>query len=183
MDDPNFVMFGLDRYDQPVVLVEDFKNDTGSTYPFLTNAYEVGLDYDNSMRYWVIDPDGIVRYRSGVHEQNISAQQTAIESELATLDVDDPTPIEQPAEFALINAYPNPFNATVTVQLTLPVSETIHVSVVDLLGREVAVLLNESAVAGRVNLSWSPNGLATGMYLLRVQGETATLTRKLMYLK
>ncbi|MCB2211885.1 T9SS type A sorting domain-containing protein [bacterium] len=183
MDDPNFVMFGLDRWDLPAPSVVDFADDTGCTFPFLTMAYETSQDYDNTMKYWVVDPDGLIAYESGVHEQDIPAQQTAIEAALSTLDVDEPATREQPSEFVLLNAYPNPFNSSVTVSMELPASESVRVSVLDLLGREVAVLVNERRSAGNTELSWTPANLATGVYLLRVQGESFAVTRKLMYLK
>ncbi len=177
-------MFGLDRWDCPEVLVEDFIEDTGTTYTILMNAYNTGLLYDDSMRYWVINPDGIVAYRSGYHELNVPVKQEIIESLLLTLDVDEPTPVVQPEEFKLSNAYPNPFNPTATISLNLPQTATLTVTVYDILGRNVASLVNGRLNAGTHSFVLDGSSWASGVYFVRANASgLGVATQKVVLMK
>jgi len=72
-----------------------------------------------------------------------------------------------PQTFALGNAYPNPFNATTTLSLTLPETRQVEVTLVDVLGRQVMTVLNGMQSAGTHQLTIDGSRLASGMYLLR----------------
>ncbi len=84
-----------------------------------------------------------------------------------------------PTEFA-VAAYPNPFNERATITLSLPESGEVTAQIYDITGRRVATLMNGSAAAGVHRLEWDANGLASGVYYLRVQsGDRETAIRKL----
>lgn len=136
------------------------------------------------MRYWIVDPQGIIAYKSGVHQLDIDALQQEIDYQLLQLPVDEEDPTIIPNSPAIIKAYPNPFNGQVNVNVNLPASDRVEVAVFDVTGRLVATLANETFAAGETQLSWTPSNLAAGVYLLRVQGiQTAPLTQKLVYVK
>jgi photosystem II stability/assembly factor-like uncharacterized protein len=101
-----------------------------------------------------------------------------------------PTSIETPAtgqtprEFTLNQNYPNPFNPVTTIQFTLSGPDDIDLTVYDLLGRRVAVLVNGSLPAGTHSAVFDARHLASGIYLYRIvtaQGQSET--RKMMLLK
>ncbi|NNF57350.1 MAG: T9SS type A sorting domain-containing protein [Rhodothermaceae bacterium] len=77
-----------------------------------------------------------------------------------------------PGAFALTAAFPNPFRETLTVGYTLPEAATVRVTVFDVLGREVATLVNEQ-VAGQQSAVLSGSELASGLYLVRVEADGA----------
>lgn len=136
------------------------------------------------MRYWIVDPQGVIVYKSGVHQLDIDAMQQEIDYQLLQLPVDEEPPAEIPETPALVKAYPNPFNGQVNVNINLPAADRVEVGVYDVTGRLVATLANESFAAGETQLSWTPSDLAAGVYLLRVRGiQTAPLTQKLVYVK
>ncbi len=84
-----------------------------------------------------------------------------------------------PTEFA-VAAYPNPFNERATITLSLPESGEVKAQIYDITGRRVAVLLNGSVAAGTHELAWDADGLASGVYFLRVQtADHETAIRKL----
>jgi hypothetical protein len=98
---------------------------------------------------------------------------------------------EMPRQFALDQNYPNPFNPTTVISFQLPVSSDVRLVVYDLLGREVAVLLNEKRQAGIHTSTFDASSLGSGMYLYRLfarpaeggQTEEFVQTRKLMLVK
>ena len=85
---------------------------------------------------------------------------------------------EQPLEFALQQNYPNPFNPSTTLGYTIagPGHEAIGTSwvklaVYDMLGREVAVLVNEKKEPGNYTVTWNAAGMASGLYFYRLQAQ------------
>jgi N-acetylmuramoyl-L-alanine amidase len=72
------------------------------------------------------------------------------------------------ATYALCQAYPNPFNPTTVVSCQLPVASWVRLVVYDLLGREVAVLLDEIRSAGAHKVQFDASGLASGTYIIRM---------------
>ncbi|MEW6654419.1 MAG: T9SS type A sorting domain-containing protein, partial [Bacteroidota bacterium] len=95
-----------------------------------------------------------------------------------------------PSEFKLSQNYPNPFNPVTTIEYSIPPNvkgETVNVTlkVYDVLGREVATLVDEYKQAGTYNSQFSilNSQLTTGVYFYRLTTPTATITKKMMLLK
>ncbi len=88
-----------------------------------------------------------------------------------------------PIVSALLQNYPNPFNPTTAISYQLSVVSNVELRVFDLLGREVAVLVNKVLPAGRYVVTWNADGLASGVYLYRLQAGEHVETRKLVLLR
>lgn len=95
--------------------------------------------------------------------------------------VEDEKPL--PKEFALAQNYPNPFNPATTINYQLPVSGKVTLKVYDLLGNEIATLVNEGKAAGTYNLTWNATQLSSGVYFYRLQAGSLVQTRKMILLK
>ena len=101
------------------------------------------------------------------------------------------TDAAMPATFALGQNYPNPFNPSTVVSFQLPSVSRVRLVVYDLLGREVAVLVNEKMEAGFHEVKFDGSNLASGVYLYRLQagdpstgsGRSFVQTRKLLLLR
>lgn len=89
----------------------------------------------------------------------------------------------RPAMFVLENAYPNPFNPSTVIGYQLPVSSEVRIVVLDLLGNEVAVLVNERKAAGRHEVRFDGSGLSSGAYFCRLAAEGFAKVRKLLLAK
>ncbi len=90
---------------------------------------------------------------------------------------------ERPADFALEQNYPNPFNPTTVIAYQLPVASEVSLKVYDMLGRQVATLVNQRQVAGRYQASFNAAGLSSGVYFYRLQASSFTKTMKMMLVK
>jgi glycosidase len=88
-----------------------------------------------------------------------------------------------PSVFVLHQNYPNPFNPGTTIRFELPKTSHVTLTVYDILGREVSVLLDESRNAGVHELQFDASGLASGIYFYRLQAEGFVQTRKLVHVK
>jgi hypothetical protein len=85
--------------------------------------------------------------------------------------------------FSISEAYPNPFNPTTTMTLTMPVSGEMQVDVYNLLGQSVAILTSGYKDAGTYNLTWDATDAASGMYFVKAHTDGFTKTQKLMLIK
>jgi enterochelin esterase-like enzyme len=92
-------------------------------------------------------------------------------------------PLSLPLAFRLEQNYPNPFNPMTAVRFQLPVVSDVKLAVFDILGREVAMLVNERKDAGTHQVSFDAKGLASGVYLYRITAGPYTETKKLVLLK
>jgi hypothetical protein len=89
-----------------------------------------------------------------------------------------------PREFALNQNYPNPFNPTTTISFTLAEDGLVTLKVYDLLGREVAMLVNQDLKAGALhNVTFDASRLSTGIYIYRLQAGNNVQVKKLMLIK
>ena len=90
---------------------------------------------------------------------------------------------EMPHEFNLRQNYPNPFNPSTTIKFELPRTSQVSLTVYDILGREVSVLVNEKRNAGVYEVKFDGSGLASGVYFYRLQAGDFTQAKRLMLLK
>jgi hypothetical protein len=74
-----------------------------------------------------------------------------------------------PKTYALDQNYPNPFNPSTTIKYDLPTSSDVRLSVYDMLGREVSVLVNERRDAGVHEVTFDASGFSSGVYCYRMQ--------------
>jgi hypothetical protein len=88
-----------------------------------------------------------------------------------------------PDRFALHQNYPNPFNPKTGVRFQVPGVSDVKLVVYDLLGREVAVLVNEKKAPGRYEVQFDGKGLASGVYLYRLTAGTFSQVRKMVLLR
>jgi hypothetical protein len=101
-----------------------------------------------------------------------------------TTDIDDnDSRSDLPTVTALAGNYPNPFNPSTVVSYQLSVDGVTSIKVYDLLGREVAVLVNGFQSPGRYEVTFNASGLSSGVYLIRMQSGAQSFTRKMMLVK
>ncbi len=92
-----------------------------------------------------------------------------------------------PTEFA-VNVYPNPFNPSTTISYDLPESAPVSVVIYDVLGQQVRHLISQFNSAGRYSVQWDARdnqgrGVASGVYIAKVDAGTTTLSQKMLLLK
>jgi photosystem II stability/assembly factor-like uncharacterized protein len=75
----------------------------------------------------------------------------------------------QPTDFELAHNYPNPFNPSTTIRFSLPLEGRVSLKIYDQLGREVATLVNGSLSAGQHQIRWDASGMASGLYIFRIE--------------
>lgn len=88
-----------------------------------------------------------------------------------------------PTSYALHQNYPNPFNPTTRIEYDLPVAGHVKLAVFDLVGREVAILVDENQQAGYKAIGFVSNQFASGVYFYRLAAGTFVATKKMIIVK
>lgn len=88
-----------------------------------------------------------------------------------------------PKNFILMQNYPNPFNPTTTIDYSIPKESFVTIKVYDMLGREVATLINEEKNAGEYSVKFNGSILASGVYLYRMKAGNFIQTKKMILMK
>lgn len=149
----------------------------GRIYKTTNNGESWFLQYENlsqqflcietidSNNAWAVGIDGLV-YKTtngGVGIQNVSTSQ--------------------PDKFYLEQNYPNPFNPVTTIKFSLPQKSFIKLKVFDLLGREVANLVNENLSIGSYKYDFNASSLPSGVYFYKLETEYFSQTKKMVLMK
>jgi photosystem II stability/assembly factor-like uncharacterized protein len=88
-----------------------------------------------------------------------------------------------PDNFILMQNYPNPFNPSTTIKFSIPETGNIKLKVYDILGNEVATLVNEEKAPGNYSVEWNASSLASGVYVYRLTAGSFVQTRKMILMK
>jgi len=89
-----------------------------------------------------------------------------------------------PSEFALYPAFPNPFNSSTRLRFGIDRDSDASLRIYDVTGRIVATLLdNQRITAGEHTLDFSPRGLASGLYFVRLENQSRSQTQRLLYIR
>lgn len=90
---------------------------------------------------------------------------------------------ELPQQIELLQNYPNPFNPATSIQFILPEQTQVRLSVIDMLGRTVDVLVNDSMNAGSHTVSWNASRVSSGVYIYRLEAGGEVFMRNMTLIK
>ena len=86
-------------------------------------------------------------------------------------------------EYALVQNFPNPFNPSTTIRYQIPQDGIVTLKIYDVLGSEVATLVNEEKVAGKYEVNFNASSLASGVYLYKIQAGSFNSSKKMLLIK
>lgn len=129
----------------------------------------------NTVYYWRIDEKNTIGTTIGKVWKFTTGNGTGVEG----------SDEGSPAAFALLQNFPNPFNAATVIGFTVGGVSPGHVrlTVCDMLGREIATLVDETRMPGTHRVAFDASQLASGMYLYRLHAGSVVLTKKLVLVK
>lgn len=154
------------RYTIPLADLRQLTGQAGFTAEDVTSlVFYVTGNGRNSQPFFLVVED--VRF-SG------SASSVAIEEE---------TGFEQPQAYSLEQNYPNPFNPQTTIGFSIPTASEVRLSVFDMLGREITVLVNSVVPSGRHEVVFEAGELPSGTYLYRLESGGEVVTKTLVLMK
>ena len=91
--------------------------------------------------------------------------------------------ISLPISYRLFQNYPNPFNPSTTIKYSIPKLSFVTIKIYDVLGSEVATLVNEEKPVGTYELNWNAANLPSGVYFYQLKAGSFVQTKKMLLLK
>jgi len=88
-----------------------------------------------------------------------------------------------PERFLITQNYPNPFNPSTSIQYTVSSRQFVSLKIYDVLGNEIATLVNEEKPAGSYEVEFNSEGISSGIYLYKITAGDFTQTKKMILLK
>jgi len=101
-------------------------------------------------------------------------------SDLAVIVTED---FPLPSEFELYQNYPNPFNPATSIQYSVGSKEFVTLKVYDILGREVAALVNEEKPSGTYEVQFDASSLSSGIYFYEMRAGNFSSVQKMILMK
>lgn len=174
----------------PLVVDKEGTVYCGSTYGYyyyaISNQGELlwkiplnGYYVDNST---AIGSDGTLYIGTNKGSTHTQGQKTLIAiQDTGTVSVnEEPILIK---DYALLQNYPNPFNPNTIINYQLPAGSNVTLKVYDLLGREVATLVNEIKPAGSYEIEFNASALTSGVYFYKITAGDYVSTKKMILLR
>jgi hypothetical protein len=181
-----------DGYEDRVELAWDDNKDRDFKYYAIYRSLDSGFDPDtmNTYTYSTIDGrfnDSDVEigntYYYKIVAVDFAGNQSEYSEQVYALITDVNADIEIPTVYELGQNYPNPFNPSTVINFSLPESGMVTLKVFDILGQEVAELVNEVKQAGIYNVSFDASNMTTGLYIYRIESGAFTATKKMLLVK
>jgi hypothetical protein len=139
-------------------------------------------DFGNGIVYSCPDKD--INGRSRPYPKDSEPDIGAWESTRGfSVGVESQPGSEIPKAYALHQNYPNPFNPSTSIEFALPKAGFVTLKIYNMLGEEVATLVSEKLPAGNHQRVWEAKGLASGVYLYRLQAGEFLQTKKLIWVR
>ena len=88
-----------------------------------------------------------------------------------------------PKQFTLYQNYPNPFNPSTNIKFDLPEAVKVKINIYNILGENVATLLNETMEAGFHQITFNGSALSSGTYIYRIEAGNFVQTKKMLLMK
>ena len=140
--------------------------------------------WTNSLDFPVFNPGGGAYFQDSLAGGvwDFDAFIISFDSSGILLDIQDIT-ASLPKDYALLQNYPNPFNPTTVIKFGIPKNSSVKLIVYDILGREVAKLVNEKLNAGLYEYIFDGTGLTSAIYFYRLKAGEFVETKKMLMIK
>lgn len=135
------------------------------THTAAQNDISLVLDGTGCMTGWSCGASGTIAKMTGV-----------------PVAINDPS-LNIPNTYSLAQNYPNPFNPSTSISFALPVTGNVELKVYDLLGKEVATLVNGSLTAGTHSVPFDASSLSSGVYIYKITAGEFTDSKKMVLIK
>jgi len=157
--------FGLSTFNNSIV------STTGGAYQLTASGNSYIRTGDNNRDYLLKAANDILEIPN------------SFDSALSSTSGNKDSKLGLPKEFKLNQNYPNPFNPMTTINFSVPKACFVTIKVFDVIGNEVAILVNENKSIGNYNVKFNGSKLVSGVYFYRMESESFLQTRKLILLK
>lgn len=146
---------------------------------------QLGVQVENVNMTGILEYTAIKDYIVQLSEINYTAEGRVIDKSVhqGKDNMIEESSNKNPGSYRLFDNFPNPFNPTTTIKYDIPVTVVVSLKVFNMLGQEVAVLVNESQFAGLHEVRWNASNYPSGVYFYRINAGDFTETKKMILTK
>ena len=159
-------------YDENNNLTERVGQSWVSTGWFITSKYAYTYDENNNLTEVLgqkLNENGVVNYEKYLYKYG---SVTKINEDISLIN-----------SYILTNNYPNPFNPSTTINYSIPKQSYVILKIYDILGKEIANLVNEEKPAGTYELNWNALNLPSGVYIYQLKAGSFVESKKMILMK
>lgn len=165
----------------------------------LTGSYDMNKNFEglgNYTDFWsTLDPDINIVYILSLDKFNYNTDlydffavkvygvSVRCIKDDSNTDVEGANAKRLPIEYSVSQNFPNPFNPTTVISYQLPAYSHVKLKLYDLLGREVAILIDQEKAPGKYEVIFNAQNLSSGIYFYRMESGSFSQTKKLLLLK
>lgn len=150
---------------------------TSLTVPSGALSWDQAITGTSQTFKYPITVAGAYHYKCTPHFPNMVADFTANPVGIISLEG------EIPQSFRLEQNYPNPFNPVTDIKFALPSASYVKLTVFNILGQEVEVLVNQQLKAGNYKVDWNASNYPSGVYIYKMVSGDYTDTKKMILIK
>jgi len=150
-------------------------------YPIIMSSNDGGSSWDSN-KIWCNNPLDKIYVFDNNKAIAIGGAGTILVNNDIVVNLNEDK-IDRNINFFLSQNYPNPFNPTTSIQYEISSRQFVTISVYDLLGREIATLINEEKPVGEYAVEFDGTGLPSGIYFYRIKAGSYSETRKMVLLR
>jgi len=155
-------------------------------YSLIHTNSDVEFEYTDE-DYYIIIPGSVTLYyyvKAIYTTEQLSPSTNIVTTRSAQIQKESiDEKLSKPEEFKLSQNYPNPFNPSTKIRYSVPEMGFVTLKVYDVVGSEVATLVNEEKPAGSYEIDFDSSDLTSGIYFYRLQANDFTQIRKMILLK
>ena len=169
--DQGFIFFGRKGDEENWIVKTD-----SSGYMEWDELYEIP-GYTNG---GILTTDGTMVFVGRIFDNHNNTSEIFLSRTLQLLNIQSES---IPHKFYLNQSYPNPFNPSTTLDFSIPFSDNVNIRVLDIVGREVDVVINEYLTNGNHRIEWSGQGHPSGIYFISFESGGFIETQKVVLMK
>jgi subtilisin family serine protease len=154
-----------------------------SQWLMLENSFVPGHGTTNEPQHYLFTDRSVGAGNWQYRLRQIDLDGTIHFTEPVSVSVVTSVPERLPVEFTLMQNYPNPFNPNTTIRFSIPASGLVSLKVFDVVGREVATLLDNQSELGSYAITFDASALAGGIYYYRLRSAGMTNTKAMILAK
>lgn len=188
------ILLGEDKYNLAMLLYSQIINQYPNTYYSVNALFEkffAALNYENDrvlaeqllqelMALGLTDEEFIMRLQIAENLYNTYGLENFTKSSYTGLENNESEIVDH---YSLSENFPNPFNPTTSIKYQIPKAGNVTLKIYDILGSEIATLVDDFKETGRYEVNFNASSLASGVYIYRINVNDYTNVKKMVLLK
>lgn len=164
------------------VMRKMFPDASGKSFSIsLNQTVQVDVSTSINGEIWNLNELGYLVFIQDAQTKTVHQSEYMTYDQIVTTDVK--TEATRPSNYSISQNFPNPFNPSTTIKYTLPEATNVNIKIFNVIGKEIASLVNEEKQAGNHQSEFNASNLPNGVYFYRIIAGKFSETKKMILLK